>query len=75
MTREKEGPAVKEEEGLKLTERAARKRLELLFSDSTDEDYPFTAWFAEAVRTAIKVLAREEKRKKKAARRKGEADR
>ena len=63
MSREKEDTAAKGEEGLELTERAARERLELLFSDSMDEDYPFTAWFAEAVRTAIKVLAREEKRK------------
>lgn len=80
MTGEKEDLKSREKEEPELTERQARERLELLFSDSVGEDYPFTAWFAEGVRTAIKVLEREEERKerieekKRAKRRERKAD-
>lgn len=39
-----------------MNEQIAIERLELLFSDASNEDYPFTEEFAQAVHTAIKAL-------------------
>lgn len=39
-----------------MDEQSAISRLNLLFSDVTNEDYPFTEVFAEAVAVAIKAL-------------------
>lgn len=44
-----------------MTESEAIETLDMLFSDSTDCNYPFTEKFSEALKKAIKALEKQEK--------------
>lgn len=46
-----------------MDRQAVINTLNLLFSDASNEDYPFTEKFAEAVREAIMALEKEKKKK------------
>ena len=45
----------------KMTESEAIETLDMLFSDSTNCDYPFTEKFSEALKKAINALEKQEK--------------